>query len=44
MNNILKRILMEPQSTPHHREALYIETGLLDPEAIRLKKLRVLMQ
>ena len=27
---------MVPQSTP--REALYIETGLLDPEAIRLKK------
>ena len=36
MDNILKRILMVPQSTP--REALYIETGLLDPEAIRLKK------
>ena len=41
MDNILKRILMVPQSTP--REALYIETGLLDPEAIRLKK-RVLME
>ena len=36
MDNILKIILMVPQSTP--REALYIETGLLDPEAIRLKK------
>ena len=41
MDNIIKRILMVPQSTP--REALYIETGLLDPEAIRLKK-RVLME
>ena len=41
MDNILKRILMVPQSTP--REALYIETGLLDPEAIRLKS-RVLME
>ena len=36
MDNILKRILMVPQSTP--REALYIETGLLNPEAMRLKK------
>ena len=35
MDNILKRILMVPQSTP--REALYKQTGLLDPEAIRLK-------
>ena len=41
MDNILKRILMVPQSTP--REALYIETRLLDPEAIRLKN-RVLME
>ena len=41
MDNILKRILMVPQSTP--REALYIETGLLDPEAMRLKN-RVLME
>ena len=41
MDNILKRILMVPQSTP--REALYIETGLLDPEAIRLKN-RELME
>ena len=32
---------MVPQSTP--REALYIEAGLLDPEAIRLKN-RVLME
>ena len=36
MDNIIKRILMAPQSTPG--EALYSETGLLDPEAIRLKK------
>ena len=41
MDNIIKRILVVPQSTP--REALYIETGLLDPEAIRLKN-RVLME
>ena len=41
MDNILKRIPMVPQSTP--REALYIETGLLDPEAISLKN-RVLME
>ena len=41
LDNILKRILMVPQSTP--REALYIETGLLDPEAIRLKN-RVIME
>ena len=41
MDNILKRILMVPQSTP--REALYIETGLLNPEAIRLKN-RVIME
>ena len=41
MDNILKRILMVPQSTP--REVLYIETGLLDPEAIRLKN-RILME
>ena len=40
-DNILKRILMVPQSIP--REVLYIETGLLDPEAIRLKN-RVLME
>ena len=36
MDNILKRVLMAPQSTP--REALYIETGLLDPETISLKQ------
>ena len=35
MDNIINKILMVPQSTP--REALYIETGLLNPEAIRLK-------
>ena len=36
MDNILRRVLMTPQSTP--REALYIETGLLDPETISLKQ------
>ena len=36
LDNILKRILMTPQSTP--REALYIETGLLDPETIQHKQ------
>ena len=36
LDNIIKRILMTPQSTP--REALYIETGLLDPETIGLKQ------
>ena len=41
MDNIIKIILMVPQRTP--REALYIETGLLDQEAIRLKN-RVLME
>ena len=35
MDNIIKRILMVPQSTP--REALYMETGLLDPETIAMK-------
>ena len=35
MDNIIKRILMVPQTTP--REALYIETGLLDPETLRHK-------
>ena len=35
MDNIIKRILMVPQSTP--REALYIEPGLLDPETISAK-------
>ena len=41
MDNIIKRILMVPQTTP--REALYIETGLLDPEAERMKN-RILME
>ena len=36
LDNILKRILMTPQTTP--REALHIETGLLDPETISLKQ------
>ena len=36
MDNILRRVLMVPQSTP--REALYIETGLLDPETISIKQ------
>ena len=34
MDNILRRILMAPQSTP--REALYIETGQPDQETISL--------
>ena len=41
LDAILKRILMVPTSTP--REALYIETGLLDPETI-INRNRVLMQ
>ena len=36
MDNIIKRILLVPQSTP--REALYIETGLLDPQIIGMKQ------
>ena len=36
LDNIIKRTLMTPQSTP--REALYIETGLLDPETIQHKQ------
>ena len=36
MDNIIKRILLLPQSTP--REALYIETGLLDPQTIAMKQ------
>ena len=36
MDNIIKRIVMVPQSTP--REALYIENELPNSEAIRLKK------
>ena len=39
--NILKRILKTPQSTP--REALYIETGLIDPETL-IKRNRINMQ
>ena len=38
---ILKRILKVPTSTP--REAIYIETGLLDPETI-IKKNRISME
>ena len=38
--NIIKRILMTPQTTP--REVLYIETGLLDPETISHKQ-RIMM-
>ena len=38
LDNILKRLLKVPNSTP--REALYIETGLVDIEHIR-KKLRI---
>ena len=41
MDNIIKRTLMVPQSTP--REALYIETGLLDPETICAKN-RIMME
>ena len=36
MDNILKRVLRTPQSTP--REALYIDTGLLDPQTISMKQ------
>lgn len=32
LDNIIKRLLMVPQSTP--REVLYLETGLLDPAAL----------
>ena len=32
LDNILRRILKTPQSTP--REVLYMETGLLDPETV----------
>ena len=41
MDNILKRILRVPKTTP--REALYMETGLLDPETI-IKKNRISME
>ena len=41
MDNILKRILKTPITTP--REALYIETGLLDPRTIMDQK-RIMMQ
>ena len=40
MDNIIRRILKTPQGTP--REALYIETGLLDPETISTKQ-RILL-
>ena len=36
LDKIIKRILMTPEATP--REALYIETGLLDIETIIDKK------
>ena len=35
MDNILKRVLKVPQSTP--RECLYIETGIMDPQALIMK-------
>ena len=41
LDSIIKRILQVPTGTP--REALYIETGLLDPETI-IKRNRVLME
>ena len=41
MDNIIKRILKVPKSTP--RQALYIETGLMDPETI-IKKNRISME
>ncbi len=41
MDKILKRILKEPPRTP--REALYIETGLLDPTTI-IKRNRINME
>ena len=41
MDNIIKRILRIPKTTP--RQALYIETGLLDPETI-IKKNRISME
>jgi hypothetical protein len=41
MDNILKRLLMTPTSTP--REAIYMETGLQDPETI-IKRNRINME
>ena len=41
LEGIIKRVLMVPTSTP--REALYIETGLLDPDTL-IKRNRVMMQ
>ena len=41
LDNIIKRILKVPKSTP--REPLYIETGLLDPETV-IKKNRISME
>ena len=41
LDNILKRILKTPKGTP--REALYMETGLLDPETIVMKN-RITME
>ena len=40
-DNIIERILKTPKGTP--REALYIETGLLDPETIIIKN-RITME
>ena len=40
-DSIVKRILKTPESTP--REALYMETGLLDPEAL-IKRNRINME
>ena len=42
MDNILKRILMVPTSTP--REALYIETGMFDVETLDDKKRTVMSE
>ena len=41
LDNVIKRILKAPVTTP--REALYLETGILDPETI-IKKNRISME
>ena len=41
LDNILKRILKTPKGTP--REALYIETGILDPKTLIMKN-RITME
>ena len=41
MDNVTKRILKTPITTP--REALYIETGILDPET-KIKQNRISME